>query len=209
MDRFQPLDHRYASLPYHYVLDELGAMVVAAGRGGDPDTSRWRADKALAIGKSERLRHLVGVSGFFSALVAESRRRDDCGLSLSWSERHCASQFDRIAEPDGLGVWEEAGDRVVFCLAHDCSTETFGDTLGRPRQPGYWGGRRAQPGRTIPGSRRDRWPAMFSLRVRPIGIDAGCQFQEPPELRPHHLWARPFAAGPSCSRGARRRSEAS
>jgi hypothetical protein len=125
LDRFQPLDHRYASLPYHYVLDQLGAMVVAAERGEDPDRSRWRADKALAIGKSQRLRHLVGVNGFFSALVAESRRRDDCDLSLWWSERHCTSQFDRIAQPDGLGVWEEAGDRVVFCLEYDRSTETL------------------------------------------------------------------------------------
>jgi len=125
VDRFQPLDHRYASLPYHYVLDQLGAMVVAAERGEDPDTSRWRADKALAIGKSQRLRHLVGVNGFFSALVTESRRRDDCYLSLWWSECHCASQFDRIAQPDGLGVWEEAGDRVVFCLECDRSTETL------------------------------------------------------------------------------------
>ena len=48
LDRFQPLDHRYASLPYHYVLDEFGAMVLAAERGEDPDKSRWRADKALA-----------------------------------------------------------------------------------------------------------------------------------------------------------------
>ena len=56
VDRFQPLDHRYASLPYRYVLGELGAMVVAAERGEDPDKSRWRADKALAIGKSQRLR---------------------------------------------------------------------------------------------------------------------------------------------------------
>ena len=125
LDRFQPLDHRYASLPYHYVLDQLGAMVVAAERGEDPDTSRWRADKALAIGKSQRLRHLVGVNGFFSALVAESRRRDDCDFSLWWSERHCTSQFDRIAQPDGLGVWEEAGDRVAFCLEYDRSTETL------------------------------------------------------------------------------------
>ena len=125
LDRFQPLDHRYARLPYHYVLDELGAMVVAAERGEDPDKSRWRADKALAIGKSQRLRHLVGVNGFFSALVAESRRREDCDLSLWWSERHCASQFDRLAQPDGLGVWEEAGDRVVFCLEYDRSTETL------------------------------------------------------------------------------------
>ena len=125
LDRFQPLDHRYASLPYHYVLDQLGAMVVAAERGEDPDTSRWRADKALAIGKSQRLRHLVGVNGFFSALLAESRRREDCDLSLWWSEPHCMEQFDRIAQPDGLGVWEEAGDRVVFCLEYDHSTEAL------------------------------------------------------------------------------------
>lgn len=126
LDRFQPLDHRrFASLPYHYVLDELGAMVVAAERGEDPDKSRWRADKALAIGKSQRLAHLVGVNGFFSALLAESRRRADCDLSLWWSECHCADQFDRIAQPDGLGVWEEAGHRIVFCLEYDRSTGTL------------------------------------------------------------------------------------
>lgn len=100
-------------------------MVVAAERGEDPDTSRWRADKALAIGKSQRLRHLIGVNGFFSSLVAESRRREDCDLSLWWSERHCTSQLDRIAQPDGLGVWDEAGDRVVFCLEYDRSTEAL------------------------------------------------------------------------------------
>lgn len=130
VDRFQPLDHRYASLPYHYMLDQLGAMVIAAERGDDPDKSRWSANKALAIGKSQRLRHLVGVNGFFSALVAESRRREDCDLSLWWSERHCANQFDRIALPDGLGVWEEAGNRVVFCLEYDRSTETL-ERLGQ------------------------------------------------------------------------------
>jgi len=117
VDRFQPLDHRYASLRYHYVLDQLGAMVVAAERGEDPGTSRWRADTALAIGKSQRLRHLTGMNGFFSALAAESRHRDDCDLSLWWSERHCMERFDRIAQPDGLGVWEEAGTRGSLAQA--------------------------------------------------------------------------------------------
>jgi hypothetical protein len=125
VDRFQPLNHRYASLPYHYVLDELGAMVLAAESGEDPDKSRWRADKALAIGKSQRLRHLVGVNGFFSALLAESRRRSDCDLSLWWSEHHCADRFERIAQPDGLGVWEEAGNQIVLCLEYDRSTESL------------------------------------------------------------------------------------
>ena len=101
VDRFRPLDYRYASLPYHYVLDELGAMVVAAERGDDPDKSRWRADKVLAIGKSQRLAHLVGVNGFFAALLAASRRKADFDLPLWWSERRCANQIDRIAQPDG------------------------------------------------------------------------------------------------------------
>ena len=125
VDRFQPLDHRFASLPHHYVLDALGAMVVAAERGEDPDKSTWRADKALAIGRSQHLRHRIGVNGFFSALVAESRRRQDCDLPLWWSERYCASQFERIAQHDGLGVWDDAGNRVVFCLEYDRSTETL------------------------------------------------------------------------------------
>jgi hypothetical protein len=36
-DRFQPIDRRYVYQPYHYVLDQLGAMVVAAEQGKDPD----------------------------------------------------------------------------------------------------------------------------------------------------------------------------
>ena len=82
VDRFQPLDHRYRNLPYHYVLDQLGAMVLAAERDLDPEQLHWRADKSLAIAKSQRLRHLVGVNGFFSALVAESRRRADASLPV-------------------------------------------------------------------------------------------------------------------------------
>ena len=70
------------------------------------------------------------MNGFFSSLLAEFRRREDYDLSLWWSERDCASQFDRIAQPDGLGVWEEAGNRVVFCLEYDRSTEAL-ERLGK------------------------------------------------------------------------------
>ncbi len=63
------------------------------------------------------------MNGFFSVLAVESRRRDDCELSLCWSERHWSNQFDRIAQPDGLGIWEERHARVTFCLEYDRSSE--------------------------------------------------------------------------------------
>ena len=125
VERFQPLDRRYVSQPYNYVLDQLGAMVVAAEADKDPDQTHWQYEKALAIGSSQRLAHLVGTNGFFSALLAEGRRRDDRALSLWWSERFCASNFNEIARPDGLGVWEEGGALVTFCLEYDRSTETL------------------------------------------------------------------------------------
>ncbi|MHB8497716.1 MAG: replication-relaxation family protein [Acidimicrobiales bacterium] len=125
VDRFQPLDGRYVSQPYHYVLDQLGAMVVAAEQDKDPDKTHWQHEKALAIVRSQRLSHLVGTNGFFSALMAEGRRRADCTLSLWSSERFCASNFNEIARPDGLGIWEERDARVTFCLEYDRSTETL------------------------------------------------------------------------------------
>jgi Replication-relaxation len=125
VERLQPMDRRYRSQPYHYVLDHLGAMVVAAESDRDRDEIRWTPEKALAIGRSQRLAHLVSINGFFSALVAEGRRRADCELSLWWSERYCATNFADIVRPDGLGVSEEGGASVTFCLEYDRSTETL------------------------------------------------------------------------------------
>jgi len=46
VDRFQPIDRRFVSQPYHYVLDQLGAMVMAAAHDEDPAKLHWQQDKA-------------------------------------------------------------------------------------------------------------------------------------------------------------------
>jgi hypothetical protein len=100
-------------------------MVAAAEQDKDPDQTHWQHEKALAIGRSQRLAHLIGTNGFFSALVAEGRHRDDCALSVWWSERFTVSNFNGIVRPDGVGIWEERGAQVTFCLEYDRSTETL------------------------------------------------------------------------------------
>jgi hypothetical protein len=77
------------------------------------------ADKARSIGKSQRLGHLVGVNGFFSAPVAEPRRPAD---SLWWL-RVPLHQPVRPDRPARCG--SRPGDRVVFCLEYEPSTETL------------------------------------------------------------------------------------
>ncbi|MDA8358379.1 MAG: replication-relaxation family protein [Actinomycetota bacterium] len=57
--------------------------------------------------------------------MAVAHRLTERDRSIWWSERHCAGQFDRIALPDGLGEWEESGNRIVFRLEYDRSTEAL------------------------------------------------------------------------------------
>ncbi len=125
VDRFKPRRWLNDCAPYHYVMGEIGAMVMAAERDEDLDKLRWRADKALAIGNSQRLNHLVGVNGFFTDLIAGSRQKPGACLVEWWSERRCDEWYGTLVRPDGLGVWREDGVVLDFFLEYDRGTETL------------------------------------------------------------------------------------
>jgi hypothetical protein len=69
LDCFRPLA-RIGSSPQHWMLDTLGATVLAAERGVDLSELGWRRDKALALATSAQLAHTVGTNGFFCSLLA-------------------------------------------------------------------------------------------------------------------------------------------
>src|SRR5207245_347148 len=123
VDRFRRLDGGYATGPYHYVLDQLGAMVIAAERDRDLDKVRWRRDKAFAISDSQRLAHHLGVNGFFCALLRHARHTSGARLWHWWSERRITDWVFKVVHPDGWGLWEEAGRSVGFFLEYDRGSE--------------------------------------------------------------------------------------
>ncbi len=128
VERFRPVrDGRDGE--YHYVLDVLGAYVVAAMANCDPDREvkmRWRTDWAMSIAASQRLAHTVGANDVFVRLVAAARDRPDAELSTWWGERYCTDRLGEVVRPDGLGVWREGDATVVFCLEHDRGSEQLG-----------------------------------------------------------------------------------
>ena len=122
VDRFRPR-RDVGSAPAHYVLDELGAAVVAAARGLEREELAWRRARVLAIATSRRLPHLLGVNQFFCALARTARRNPDAELLEWWSERRCLAEWDGFVRPDGYGRWREGSAEIAFFLEHDRGTE--------------------------------------------------------------------------------------
>lgn len=183
VDRFRPLRADGGSFPYHYVIDQLGAEVVAAQRDEPPprpgfaktNRRRWTSGRMLA--------HRLGVNGFFTALAGYARNHPDHRLHRWWPESRCtdlgafAQPGDPVAQlalappirPDGHGIWSRDGIQVPFFLEYDTGTEPLTELIRKLL--GY--ARFAAAG-------GPRWPVLFWL---------------PAADREHHLHQRLAAGG--------------
>jgi hypothetical protein len=123
LDRFRPTRQPgEGSAPYHWILDEAGAHVVAACLDLDRGELSWRRQRAVAISRSRTLTHQLEVNEFFTRLTEEAR--DAAGRLEWWGERRCLAALDGQAAPDGYGSLLLPGQRPVsFLLELDRSTE--------------------------------------------------------------------------------------
>jgi hypothetical protein len=125
VDRFQPFISS-GTAPMHYVLDIAGAVALAYEDGLDPKQLGYRHEDAIGIAHSLRLAHTVGINGFFTALVARSRRPGARGrLTAWWSEQRCRRLFGDMVRPDAYGRWREDNHETEFFLEFDFGTESL------------------------------------------------------------------------------------
>jgi hypothetical protein len=128
VDRFRPLAPAGSS-PLHFILDEAGAMLLAAEDGITPGDLGYRRDRSMAIALSPRLAHDTGANGIFTALAAAARASSGRqGLERWWGERRCAATWGGHARPDGYGRWTEQlpgrpAGTVDFFLEYDTGSE--------------------------------------------------------------------------------------
>ncbi len=158
VDRFRPR-YRSASAPYHWVLGPIGAALVAAERGIETADLDWRKGLLSNLASSQRLAHLVGINGFFTALLRSARTRPGCRLEQWWSERRCSREWGEVVRPDGYGRWVDGLIALPFLLEYDNGTETLERLAAK--LPGY-AGLAAAAGHpnwvlfTFPSPRRER-----------------------------------------------------
>lgn len=125
LDRFRPYEPN-GSAPFHYVIDALGARLVASERGVEITDLGYSPGKMLAWANSSRLNHLIGVNDFFVSLLRIARLSGGrASLDEWWSERQCAKAMGGLVHPDGYGVWREGVSITEFCLEYDTGTESL------------------------------------------------------------------------------------
>jgi len=91
----------------------------------------WRRGLVHDLPASQRLAHVVGVNGFFTALVRSVRTRPGCQLEQWRSERRCGREWGELVRPDGYGIWVEHDVWLPFLLEHDNGTERLARLAGK------------------------------------------------------------------------------
>ncbi|GLX05747.1 replication-relaxation family protein [Microbispora sp. NBRC 16548] len=130
LDRFRPKPP-VGSAPWHYVLGEPGAAVLATEDGVDLSEFGYRRDRALTVAYSQRLAHTVGVNDVFARLYGTARQANGCRLEIWWPEARCAAQWGKHVRPDAYGRWTENGHTVDFFLEYDTGTEPLDRVLAK------------------------------------------------------------------------------
>ncbi|MEV4416580.1 replication-relaxation family protein [Catellatospora sp. NPDC049609] len=111
--------------PVCWVPGVLSARYVAMARGEHPPSVRTVHERAERTVASATLPHLLGVNGFFTALLAAARKDRGLRLARWWSERTATAAYGRRIQPDGHGVWVDGSASVGFFLEYDTGSETL------------------------------------------------------------------------------------
>jgi hypothetical protein len=153
LDRFRPNKRRGdGTAPYHWVLDEAGAIIVADHKGIPRSQLHYNLADALAVAASRNLTHHVESNEFFTRLAVESSR---AGGSLSewYGVRTLAHLFANVSVPDSYGVLTLPG-RAPLHLLLELDRGTESSRVLRKKAEGYT--------RTLPNSSlRDLSPLVL------------------------------------------------
>jgi Replication-relaxation len=124
--RIRPRAH-LGSLPWHYILDELGSMIVAEYLGIDQRELGYRNDRKRTLIDSQRLRHTREANSFFTRMIYAARSTASPLRVAEWrGEAWCARRWQLHVRPDGYARLEHPGGKLELILELDLGSENRG-----------------------------------------------------------------------------------
>jgi hypothetical protein len=124
--RNRPRAH-LGSLPWHYILNEIGSMIVAEYLGIDQREVGYRNDRKRTLIDSQRLRHTRTSNSFFTRMIFATRSHASPFRIAEWrGEAWCARRWQLHVRPDGYGRLEGPTASLELVLELDLGTENRG-----------------------------------------------------------------------------------
>lgn len=122
VERFRPY-RQHGSHPYHYLLDQAGALLIASERGIEVCELDYSRAKTLRLASSQQLRHQVETNGLVTSL-ARALRTTAGGTLLEWrGQRRCVQTWGELVRPDAFVRLRLAGMALALWLEHDRASE--------------------------------------------------------------------------------------
>jgi len=120
VDRFRPHQPVGAgSAPYHYLLGETGAAVLATN--GTTTVEGLGRDRTRVLGLAHangRLSHLLGVNTLLAQLTHAARQQPALRLVCWWPAGRCQARWGPLITPDAYARWRDPDGEVDFFLHH-------------------------------------------------------------------------------------------
>jgi hypothetical protein len=121
VDRFRPRAQvGTGSAPYHYLLGETGAALLAADQPSTVQPLGWDREQVLGLAHANgQLTHLLGVNRLLAALTHAAQQRAGSRLVCWWPARRCQARWGPLIAPDAYARWCDPDGEVDFFLHHD------------------------------------------------------------------------------------------
>jgi Replication-relaxation len=124
--RNRPRAH-LGSLPWHYILNEIGSWIVAEYLGIEPHEMGYRNDRKRTLVDSPRLRHTRPANSFFTRMIFVARTtKSPIGVADWRGEAWCARRWQLHVRPDGFARLDGPGGSLELVLELDLGTENRG-----------------------------------------------------------------------------------
>jgi hypothetical protein len=120
VDRFRPHQPIGAgSAPYHYLLGEAGAAILAADTSTTADRPGWDRAQLLRLAHANGgLTHLLAVNTLLARLTHTARHRAGTRLVCWRPAQRCQAQWGRLITPDAYVRWQDPDGEIDFFLHH-------------------------------------------------------------------------------------------
>jgi hypothetical protein len=126
LDRFRPsLPRGRGTAPYHWILDEGGALIVAASKDVERAKLGWQHAVAVSVATSPKLTHHLEVNEFVVRLAVEAQAAGG-GLTYWYGERWLHRAFAGRLLPDSYAALSFPDRPALHMLVElDRGTETL------------------------------------------------------------------------------------